>query len=220
LEAGPCEDPSGLQCEFDRFCWEFANLGISFQTQLAIDTHMTVRDTQTGVVNTQTVVTDTQTMVADTKTAVTDTQTMVADIHRRVLTGQEATSGQNKSVGQLAIHQHQNSYYCLDPVQVSDTEHHIDLQSYVSLASLLVKLLPRHRGTVSDVTSWLKRSLGSLKTSNPSLSLAQGASGRRPLLSQSSTTIGLKNDLATTADLSAATSFPLPALISSPDFPR
>jgi hypothetical protein len=199
LEAGPCQNPSDFQCAFNQFCWEFTNLGSPFQTQLAIDTHMAVGDTQRGVA---------------------DTQTMVADIHRRVLTGQEPTSGQNKSVGQLAIHQHQNSYYSLDPVQVSDTERHIDLQSYVSTASLLVNLLPRHRGTVSDVTSWSKRSLGSLKTSNPSLSSAQGASGRRPSLSQSYTTIGSKIDSATTADLSAAISFPLPALISSPDFPR
>jgi hypothetical protein len=174
---------------------------------------MAVGDTQRGVADAQRGITNTQTMVADT-------QTMVADIHRKVLTGQEPTSGQNKSVGQLATHQHQNSYNCLDPVQVSDTEHHIDLQSYVSAASLLVNLLPRHRGTVSDVTSWLKRLLGSLKTSNPSLSSAQEASGRRPLLSLSSTTIGSKIDSATTADLSAAISSPLPALISSPNSPR
>jgi hypothetical protein len=151
--------------------------------------------------------------------AVGDTQTMVADIHRRVLTGQEPSSGQNKSVGQLAIHQHQNSYYCLDPVQVSDTEHHIDLQPYVSLASLLVNSLPRRLGTVSDVASWLKRSLGSLKTSSPSLSSGQGASGRRRSLSQSSTTIGSKIDSATTVDLSAAINFPLHTLISLPESP-
>jgi hypothetical protein len=134
------------------------DLGSPFQTQLAIDTHMAVGDTQRGVADTQRGVADAQRGITNTQTMVADTQTMVADIHRKVLTGQEPTSGQNKLVGQLAIHQHQNSYYCLDPVQVSDTEHHIDLQSYVSAASLLVNLLPRHRGTVSDVTSWLKRS--------------------------------------------------------------
>jgi hypothetical protein len=95
-------------------------------------------------------VTDTQRGVADAQRGIADTQTMVADIHRRVLTGQEATSSKNNSVGQLGVYQHQNSYNCLDPSQVSDTEYHGGFHSYFSLASLLVNLLPRHRGTVSD----------------------------------------------------------------------
>jgi hypothetical protein len=139
LEAGPCEDPSGLQCAFDRFCWEFTDLTSPFQTQLVIDTHMAVGDTQRGV--------------ADAQRGIENTQTMVADIHRRVLTGQEPTSGQSNSVSQLAIHQHQNSYNCLDPSKVSDTEYCGGLRSYVSVASPLVNYLPRRRGTVSDVTS-------------------------------------------------------------------
>jgi hypothetical protein len=55
---------------------------------------MTVGDTKTIVASTQTVVAGTQTIVADT-------QTMVADIHRKVLTGQEGTSGKNHSVGAI-----------------------------------------------------------------------------------------------------------------------
>ena len=91
-------------------CVESILLGICvlstpFQTQLTIDTHMAVADTQTMVTDTQTKVTDTQskvtdtqTVVMDTRTIVADTQTMVADMHRRVLTGQEGTSGQKRSV--------------------------------------------------------------------------------------------------------------------------
>jgi hypothetical protein len=82
---------------------EFVILVTSFQTQLALDTHMVVTDTQTTAADTKvmvadakTVVVDTQSMVADAKTVVVDTQSMVADIHRKVvLTGQETTSGQN-----------------------------------------------------------------------------------------------------------------------------
>jgi hypothetical protein len=74
-------------------------LASAFQTQLAIDTHMTAADTKTTAVDTKTMVADTKTVVADTKTVVVDTQTMVADIHRKILTGQEGTSGQNNSVG-------------------------------------------------------------------------------------------------------------------------
>jgi hypothetical protein len=75
--------PLGI-CEFS----------IPFQTQLAIDTHMAVGDTKTMVASTQAVVAGTQTIVADT-------QTMVADIYRKVLTGQEDTSGKNHSVGAI-----------------------------------------------------------------------------------------------------------------------
>jgi hypothetical protein len=81
------------------FCWESSNLGIPFQTELAIDTNIRVADTQTTVTNTQTMVADTkttvtntETMVADTKMTVTNTQTMVADMHRNMLTGQKSTS--------------------------------------------------------------------------------------------------------------------------------
>jgi hypothetical protein len=64
----------------------------SLQTELAIDTNM-------RVTNTQTMVADAQALAADTHTTVADTQTMVADMHRKVMTGQEGTSGQNNSVG-------------------------------------------------------------------------------------------------------------------------
>jgi hypothetical protein len=77
MEAGPCQDPSGLQRAFHWFYWKFANLASPFQTQLVIDTHMTV---------------------ADTKTVVVDTHTMVADMYQKALTGQEA-SDHNRSVG-------------------------------------------------------------------------------------------------------------------------
>jgi hypothetical protein len=77
LEAGPCQGASGLQRAFGYFRWEIANLAFPFQTQLAIDTHIAVGDTQT---------------------IVTDTQTMVADIHRKVLTSHEGTPDQNNSV--------------------------------------------------------------------------------------------------------------------------
>jgi hypothetical protein len=78
----------------------------SIQTELAIDTNMTVTNTQTMVADarvmvsdTQTTVTDTHITVSDTQIMVADTQTMVADIHRKVLTGRESTSGQNDAVG-------------------------------------------------------------------------------------------------------------------------
>jgi hypothetical protein len=87
------------------------------------DTQRGVADAQRGITNTQTVVGNTQTMVADTQTTVADIQTMVADVHRRVLTEQEPTSGQNNSVSQRTVHQHQNSYNFLDTRQVSDTEY-------------------------------------------------------------------------------------------------
>jgi hypothetical protein len=66
----------------------FANLAAPFQTELAIDTNMTVTDTKT-------IATDTNTMVMDTKTVVTDTQAML----RNMLTEQEGASGKNHSVG-------------------------------------------------------------------------------------------------------------------------
>jgi hypothetical protein len=59
----------------------FANLTAPFQTELAIDTNMTV--------------TDTKTIAIDTKTVVTDTQTML----RNMLTEREGDSGKNHSVG-------------------------------------------------------------------------------------------------------------------------
>jgi hypothetical protein len=99
LEAGPCQGASGIQRTFGWFRWEIANLASPFQTQLAIDTHMAVGDTQTMVADTKTIVAGTQTVVAGTQTIVADTQTMVADIHRKVLTGQEGTSGKNHSAG-------------------------------------------------------------------------------------------------------------------------
>jgi hypothetical protein len=84
----------------------FANLAAPFQTELAIDTNMTVTDTKTIVTDaktivtdTKTIVTDTKTIATDTKTVVTDTQTMVADIHRNMLTEREGASGKNNSVG-------------------------------------------------------------------------------------------------------------------------
>jgi tetratricopeptide (TPR) repeat protein len=66
---------------------------------------MAVADTQTIATDTKTMVADaritianTETAVADTQITVTNTQTMVADIHRKVLAGQEGTSGQNHLV--------------------------------------------------------------------------------------------------------------------------
>jgi hypothetical protein len=58
----------------------YANSAVPFQTELAIDTNMTV---------------------TDTKTVVTDTNTMVADIHRNLLTEREGASGQDRSVGTI-----------------------------------------------------------------------------------------------------------------------
>jgi hypothetical protein len=51
----------------------FASLAASFQTELAIDTNMTV----------------------------TDTNTMVADIHRNLLTERDGASGRNREVGTI-----------------------------------------------------------------------------------------------------------------------
>jgi hypothetical protein len=56
----------------------YTNLAAPFQTELAIDTNMTV---------------------TDTKTMVTNTETMVADMHRNMLTERECASGKNHSVG-------------------------------------------------------------------------------------------------------------------------
>jgi hypothetical protein len=58
----------------------FANPAAPFQTELAIDTNITV---------------------TDTKTVVTDTNTMVADLHRNLLAEWEGVSGQNRSVGTI-----------------------------------------------------------------------------------------------------------------------
>jgi hypothetical protein len=117
------------------------------------DTQTMVADTKTIVAGTQTVVAGTQTVVSDTQTMVADTQTMVADIHRKVLTGQECTSSQNNSVGATSIHQHWDPDHLLDPNEVSNTEYHRGLQSYVFVASPLVNCLLPRRGTVSDATS-------------------------------------------------------------------
>jgi hypothetical protein len=57
-----------------------ANSAAPFQTELAIDTNMTV---------------------TDTKTVVTDTNTMVAGMYRNMVTEREGTSGQNHSVGTI-----------------------------------------------------------------------------------------------------------------------
>jgi hypothetical protein len=76
-----------------------ASLAAAFQTELAIDTNMTVTDTKTIVTDAKTIVTDTKTIATDTKTVVTDTQTMVADIHRNLLTEREGASVKNHSVG-------------------------------------------------------------------------------------------------------------------------
>ena len=81
------------------------NLPAFFQTHLAIDTHIAVTDTRVMVADTHIAVSDThiavadtQVVVAGTQAVVTDTHQMVADIHRKVLTGQEGTSAQNRSV--------------------------------------------------------------------------------------------------------------------------
>jgi hypothetical protein len=83
-----------------------ANLTAPFQTELAIDTNMTVTDTKTIVTDTKTIAkdtktiaTDTKTIATDTKTVVTDTQTMVTDMHRNMLMEREGASGKNHSVG-------------------------------------------------------------------------------------------------------------------------
>jgi hypothetical protein len=65
----------------------------------------------------------------------------------------------------------------------------------------------------------IEKLVGFAEDLKPSLSSAQGGLGRPLLPSQSSATIGLKNDLAKTVDLSAVTNFRLPALISLPDSP-
>jgi hypothetical protein len=103
----------------------FANLTTPFQTELAIDTNMTVTDTKTIVTDTKTIATDTKTIATDTKTVVTDTQTMVADMHRNMLTEREGSSGKNHSVGTTcSIHPQRNAYHPLESNQVSDTEHY------------------------------------------------------------------------------------------------
>jgi hypothetical protein len=62
----------------DSVGYSYTNSATPFQTELAIDTNMTV---------------------TDTKTMVTNTETMVADMHRNMLTEREGASGKNHSVG-------------------------------------------------------------------------------------------------------------------------
>ena len=91
MEAGPYQSPSRLQCVFQFVLLGTCELSSTFQTELAIDTNITVA-------NTHMVVEDTHAVVADTQTAVTKIEKKVADMHRDVLAGREGASGQNNSV--------------------------------------------------------------------------------------------------------------------------
>ena len=92
-------------------------LSSPFQTELAIDTNMTV-------VGTHGVVADTHMMVSGTQAVVADAHTMIADIHRNVVTGQEGTSGQNHSVGAIFDSSITKYLHRLDSNQVCGTEYY------------------------------------------------------------------------------------------------
>ena len=101
---------------FDRSYRGLVNLSALFQTELAIDTNITVTDTHA-------VVADTRIAVADTHTVVGDTHTMVVDIHRSVLTGRGDTSSQNHSVRATRRPvDKKKAYHLLEPSQVRDTD--------------------------------------------------------------------------------------------------
>ena len=57
----------------------WVSLTLRFQTELAINTHVTVSETHV--------------VVSNTHTAVSDTHTMVSDIHRTIVHGQERNDG-------------------------------------------------------------------------------------------------------------------------------
>ena len=87
-------------------------LTAQFQTELAINTNVTVSDVQRDVLNTQTIVSDvrhdvtnahavvsnTHVIVSELQRNVTTTQTIVSDIRRTILEGQEGTDSKNRSV--------------------------------------------------------------------------------------------------------------------------
>ena len=67
------------------------------QTELAINTNVTVSVVHHDVLNTQTVVSNTHVIVSELQRHVTNTQTIVSEIHRSIVENQEGTDGKNWS---------------------------------------------------------------------------------------------------------------------------
>ena len=121
-------------------------LTLNSQAELAINIHVTVVDVHAAV--------------SDVQHNTTNTHTMVSDIHRNMLKSQEGADDRHPSVS--------------DSRTLSPTKHALTAAQTQTRSAILttnrfntlhlnlahpVNLLPRHRGPVSDVKSWSKRSL-------------------------------------------------------------
>lgn len=84
------------QRSFHQFCWEFSDLLSLLQTQLVLDSHLTV----------------------------TDTSTIIADMQLVLKLRHEGTSGQTQSVSVTSIHQHRNANHPLGSSKVSNIEYY------------------------------------------------------------------------------------------------
>ena len=84
-------------------------LTINFQTELAINTHVTVSNIHQDVM-------DSRTLVSDVQRGVLNTHAIVSDIHRNILKTQEGTNSQHQAVGDTRALQHHriNAHYLPD----------------------------------------------------------------------------------------------------------
>ena len=89
----------------------------SFQTELAINTHVVLSDTQNTVV-------DTHNTVVDTHNTVADTRNIVSDIHRAVMKNQEGSNAGNRPVSvhsvSFIVEHPTDHHHCLDSDKVCD----------------------------------------------------------------------------------------------------
>ena len=133
-------------------------LTIHSQTELTINTHVTVVGVRDSVANMHATVSGVQ---HDT----TNTYTMVSDMHRNMLKSQEGASDQHLSVsGTRTL---SSAEYVLTTTQTQTRS----VTSATSGSNVLhlhlaypANHLPRRRGPVSDVKSWSRRSLAWQKT--------------------------------------------------------
>jgi len=121
------------------------------QTELAINTHVTVVDVHAAV--------------SDVQRDATNTYTMVSDMHRNMLKSQEGASDQLLSVsGTRAL---SSAKYVLTTAQTQTRSANLTANRsnilHLNLA-YPVNHLPQRRGPVSDVKSWSRRSLAWQKT--------------------------------------------------------
>ena len=85
MEVGSRQNPPRLQRTSCSLCMTAVITRYS-QTELAINTHVTVSSTHTVVANTHSV-------VSNTNATVSNTHAMVSDIHRTIVHGQEGGDG-------------------------------------------------------------------------------------------------------------------------------